>query len=169
MTQPALLFIIFMLIYIGIQSRLCWLDFKHRLLPDSLTYPLLWAGLLYQIMINPGQLTSSVLGAIAGYLSLWLLYWVYFCIRKREGIGYGDMKLLAALGAWHGWQSLQWIALIAACCGLLFAGAMALQRKGGIASSTTPLPFGPCLIIAGGVTGWFRMQLLLPDDVSFLL
>lgn len=143
----------FVFLYAGLLIRLSWIDWKHQLLPDNLTYPLLWSGLLYQVFFSPPALPSAVIGAVAGYLSLWVLFWLYMFMRKQEGIGYGDMKLLAALGAWHGWQNLYLILLLAAGSGLLFLGVkkMLLLDKTEIA---TPLPFGPFLAIAGGVTGW---------------
>ncbi|MCT4703515.1 A24 family peptidase [Enterobacteriaceae bacterium H20N1] len=153
---PPLPTLIFIFIYIALLLRLSWIDFRERLLPDNLTYPLLWTGLLFHVFISPDSLASAVTGAVAGYLTLWSLYWCYFYLRKREGIGYGDIKLLAALGAWHGWQNLQWIVLIAAGCGLAMAGITKVWRVPSESLFTTPLPFGPCLAIAGGVTGWFN-------------
>jgi leader peptidase HopD len=168
-TSPPLPLLLFILAYVGLLLRLSWIDFKFQLLPDRLTYPLLWTGLLFHVYRHPQQLASAVLGAIAGYLFLWLLFWVYFFLRKCEGIGYGDMKLLAALGAWHGWQNLQWIVLIAACCGLLQAGALRQWKTRLDLAYTTPLPFGPCLAIAGGVTGWFNYHPLQMAELSWLL
>lgn len=156
LSAPPPLALIFVFVYVGLLVRLSWLDIKQRLLPDNLTYPLLWSGLLLQVFVFPDRLASAVIGAVAGYLSLWGLYWGYFFLRRHEGIGYGDMKLLAALGAWHGWQNLQWIVLIAAGCGLVYAGKLRITQLHAGHMFTTPLPFGPCLAIAGGVTGWFN-------------
>lgn len=151
--------LVFISIYTGLLLRLSWIDFKHQLLPDNLTYPLLWSGLLYQVCFSPEILTSAVIGAVMGYLSLWMLYWMYWLLRQQEGIGYGDMKLLAALGAWHGWQNLHWILLLAAGSALVFWGMKKIARPELSLLSTTPLPFGPFLAIAGGVTGWLSLYL----------
>lgn len=161
--QPALLFVF---AYVGLLARLSWIDIRCRLLPDNLTFPLLWAGLLCQVCVFPDRLASAVIGAVTGYLSLWALYWGYYLLRKHEGIGYGDMKLLAALGAWHGWHNLPGILLIAAGCGLVFAGIRRIKQRAAGGKFTTPLPFGPCLAIAGGVTGWFDG---FPSPISWLL
>ncbi|TNV12250.1 prepilin peptidase [Buttiauxella sp. B2] len=156
-------------LYIVILLRLAWIDCRHMQLPDNLTYPLIWSGLLYQICLEPEHLKESVLGAVAGYLSLWALYWIYYFWRKREGIGHGDMKLLAALGAWHGWQSLGWITLAAASSGLisvLIANSLFNKR---FSLATTPLPFGPNLAIAGGSVGWIYSSFPQFKDLSSLL
>jgi len=144
----------FIALYIGLLVRLSWIDYRFMLLPDNLTYPLLWSGLLFQICFAPDNLTASVLGAMGGYLSLWVLYWLYYFWRKSEGIGYGDMKLLAALGAWHGWQSIGWITFAATATALIWVLLRKLTQKNDITFSTTPLPFGPNLAIAGGSVGW---------------
>lgn len=165
----ALLSWLFIILYIGILLRLTWIDYRCMLLPDNLTYPLLWSGLLYQICLAPEHLTVSVLGAMGGYLSLWALYWVYYFWRKCEGIGYGDMKLLAALGAWHGWQSLGWITLAAASSGLASVLIAKLIFNKSFSTTTTPLPFGPNLAIAGGSVGWICSSFPQLSDVSSLL
>lgn len=167
-TFPSLPVTCFIAVYIGLLLRLSWIDLKQRLLPDALNYALLWSGLLFQVFFNAERLPSAVTGAAAGYLSLWILYWCYFFLRKCEGIGYGDMKLLAALGAWHGWQNLQWIVLIAAICGLATAGIAKIWRVK-FDYFTTPLPFGPCLAVAGGVTGWFNHYPLQFQQLNWLL
>ncbi|WP_435928800.1 prepilin peptidase [Dryocola sp. BD613] len=151
---PPLPTLAFIAIYVALLLRLSWIDVRQRLLPDHLNYSLLWSGLLFHVTVSPDRLASAVTGAVTGYLSLWSLFWCYFFVRKCEGIGYGDMKLLAALGAWHGWQSLPWLVLIAAVCGLALAGINKVWQTRTGRLITTPLPFGPCLAIAGGVTGW---------------
>ncbi|MCT4707232.1 A24 family peptidase [Enterobacteriaceae bacterium H16N7] len=168
-SSPPLPLLIFIAIYSGLLIRLSWIDFKARLLPDNLTYPLLWSGLLYQALLFPDHLSSAVWGAVAGYMSLWLLYWFYFFLRRSEGIGYGDMKLLAALGAWHGWQSLPGLVVTSAVIGIVLAVFIRLLRRGEQRLATTPLPFGPCLAIAGGVTGWCNEHGLILDNLSFTL
>ncbi len=97
---------------------LATIDAKHMLLPDCLTQPLLWAGLLYHALSHTLPLTDALYGAAAGYLSLWLIYWAFRLTTGREGLGYGDFKLLAALGAWCGWQALPSLLLAAALSGI---------------------------------------------------
>jgi leader peptidase HopD len=167
--SPFLLALLFIGFYIGILLRLVWIDCRCMQLPDKLTYPLLWSGLLYQICLEPEHLKASVVGAMVGYLSLWALYWIYYFWRKREGIGYGDMKLLAALGAWHGWQSLGWITLAAASSGLISVLVANLLFKRRLSLTTTPLPFGPNLAIAGGSVGWICSSFLQLNDLNSLL
>lgn len=168
-TSPTLFELPFLALYIGLLLRLAWIDYRCMLLPDNLTYSLLWSGLLYQLFFIPENLATSVLGAICGYLSLWGLYWIYFYWRKCEGIGYGDMKLLAALGAWHGWQSLGWILFTASSMGLFAVLISKLLRKKTISLTTTPLPFGPYLAIAGGLAGWIYSSYPLFNELNFLL
>lgn len=125
------------------------IDLDTTLLPDDLTYPLLWIGLLAALIgVSPVSLADAVAGAMAGYLALWSLYWVFKLLTGKEGMGYGDFKLLAALGAWLGWQYLPLVILLSSLVGLVFAVAMLatgkLQRRQGI-------PFGPWLAIAGWI------------------
>lgn len=97
---------------------LAMIDGQHQLLPDCLTQPLLWVGLLIHSVDHVLPLHDALFGAVAGYLSLWLLYWAFRLSTGREGLGYGDLKLLAALGAWCGWQALPSIVLLAALSGI---------------------------------------------------
>ncbi|MBF5056174.1 leaderpeptidase and N-methyltransferase [Alcanivorax sp. 521-1] len=125
------------------------IDLDTTLLPDDLTYPLLWAGLLAALLgVSPVALPDAVVGAMAGYLSLWSLYWVFKLLTGKEGMGYGDFKLLAALGAWLGWQFLPLVILLSSVVGLVFALSMmatgSVKRDQGI-------PFGPYLAIAGWI------------------
>ena len=165
----SLLAFLFIGLHIGFLLRLAWVDYHCMILPDRLTYPLLWSGLLYQVCFSPDHLLESVEGAMVGYLSLWVLYWVYFFVRNVEGIGYGDMKLLAALGAWHGWQSLGWIIFAAATSGLVWALVRRVSLKNYVSLTTTPLPFGPNLAIAGGSIGWICSSFPQFKEFSFLL
>ncbi|MGO2131944.1 MAG: prepilin peptidase [Halomonas sp.] len=124
------------------------IDARTQLLPDSLTLPLLWAGLLYQLLLHPSALGDAVAGAMAGYLILWSLYWLFRLVTGMQGMGYGDFKLLAALGAWLGWQYLPMLLLLSA--GLGAAVGLLIQRlvpelRG------KPLPFGPWLALAGWI------------------
>ena len=130
------------------------IDLERQQLPDALTLPLLWGGLLLSLVrVNGGVLFtdagSSVIGAAGGYLVLWAVYQAFRLVTGKEGMGYGDFKLLAALGAWLGWQSLPLIILLSAATGAVvgLAGVLLLGR-----SRHVPIPFGPFLAAAGLVT-----------------
>ena len=132
------------------------IDFDHQLIPDSIALPLLWVGLgmsLFHDTIAGTVLfvapRDAIIGAIAGYLSLWTVYQAFKLVTGKEGMGYGDFKLLAALGAWLGWQSLHLIILLSAVVGALFGVAMILFRG---RDRQLPIPFGPYLAAAGWVT-----------------
>ncbi len=124
------------------------IDLRTQLLPDSLTLPLLWAGLLYQLLFNPLLLPSAVIGAMAGYVSLWSVYWLFKLVTGKEGMGYGDFKLLAALCAWLGWQYLPMLLLLSAGVGAVVGILVQLTvpRLRGM-----PMPFGPYLAMAGWI------------------
>lgn len=125
------------------------IDAETRLLPDSLTLPLLWAGLIVNFGGTFATLQAAVAGAIAGYVFLWCIYWLFRFARGVEGMGYGDFKLLAALGAWLGWAALPQTVLIAAVTGAI-AGLVAMWA--GRLRFDEPLPFGPFLALGGTVT-----------------
>ena len=130
-----------------------FIDFDTQLLPDQLTLPLLWLGIIVNMTDGFGSgaivdLHSALVGAMAGYLTLWSVYWGFKLLTGREGMGYGDFKLLAALGAWMGWQILPGIILIAALAGLLFA---LLTSLAGRRQKAQPIAFGPFLAMAGWV------------------
>jgi general secretion pathway protein O len=125
------------------------IDIKTLLLPDVLTLSLLWMGLLFNLSETFVPLRDAVVGAMAGYLSLWLLYWVFKYATGKEALGYGDFKLLAALGAWLGWQALPNLLLVAALSGLVVTLIWRGVRK---EDTAKPLAFGPWLAI-GGVFG----------------
>jgi leader peptidase (prepilin peptidase)/N-methyltransferase len=136
---------------------LTFIDVDHQLLPDDLTLPLLWLGLLLSLAAGasadsiPIDLGSSVGGAIAGYVSLWSVYHLFRLATGKEGMGYGDFKLLSALGAWLGWQMLLPIVLVAAAVGAIVGAVLlALQRR----DRATPVAFGPYLAAAG----WLMMM-----------
>ncbi|MBU6487113.1 MAG: A24 family peptidase [Burkholderiales bacterium] len=125
------------------------IDAETRLLPDTLTLPLLWAGLIVNFSDTFASLHAAVAGAIAGYVFLWCVYWLFRFARGVEGMGYGDFKLLAALGAWLGWAALPQVVLIAAITGAI-AGLAAMWS--GRLRFDEPLPFGPFLALGGIVT-----------------
>lgn len=127
---------------------LALIDARTRLLPDDLTLPLLWAGLLFNLHGGQVPLADAVIGAVAGYLSLWSVYWLFKLVTGKEGMGYGDFKLLAALGAWLGWMVLPLIILLSSVLGAI-AGLtlMALSRH----EKGQAMPFGPYLAVAGWV------------------
>lgn len=138
------------------------IDFDTQLLPDDITLPLLWAGLLYNLFYGGVPIADAVLGAAAGYLLLWSVYWVFKAVTGKEGMGYGDFKLLAALGAWLGWQSLPIIILLSSAVGaVLGLGLILLQGR----DRAEPMPFGPYLATAGWIALFWGdrvMQIMLP-------
>ena len=127
---------------------LTFIDVDTQLLPDDVTLPLLWAGLVANLFGLFVPIEEAVIGAIAGYLSLWSVYWAFKLIRGKEGMGYGDFKLLAALGAWMGWKVLPAIVLLSSAVGAIIGlSLIALRRR----DHQQPLPFGPYLAIAGAI------------------
>ncbi|HVY66040.1 MAG TPA: A24 family peptidase [Gammaproteobacteria bacterium] len=130
------------------------IDLDHKLLPDSMTLPLLWAGLLLNAAPLGGaplfaaSLQSAVIGAAAGYLSLWTVYQLFKLVTGKEGMGYGDFKLLGAIGAWLGWQMLPLVILLSAVVGSV-VGILMIVFGG--RSSQTAIPFGPYLAAAGWI------------------
>ena len=131
---------------------LAFIDADTQLLPDDLTLPLLWGGLLANLFGLFVPLASAVVGAIAGYLVLWVVYWLFKLIRGKEGMGYGDFKLLAALGAWLGWSMLPQIVLVSSVLGAA-GGILTIVLKG--RDKTVPMPYGPWLAGAGGIALFF--------------
>ena len=140
------------LVFTWLLFALAMIDVKTMLLPDVLVYPLLWLGLLINIQHHFVALQDAVLGAMAGYLSLWLVHHAFRLIRGKEGMGHGDFKLLAAIGAWGGWQILPNTLLIAAVAGLVFAVIRIFLKQ---QDSQAPMPFGPWLAIGGWVALFF--------------
>ena len=131
---------------------LTMIDADTQYLPDDLTLPLLWAGLLVNLGGLFTPLPSAVIGAIAGYLTLWTVYWLFKLIRGKEGMGYGDFKLLAALGAWLGWTMLPLIVLLSSAVGAVIGlGLIAFKGR----DNELPIPFGPYLAIAGAIALFF--------------
>lgn len=133
---------------------LTMIDVDHQLLPDDITLPLMWLGFLFNLQGTYVSLHDAVIGAMAGYLILWTIYQAFKLLTGKEGMGYGDFKLLAALGAWLGWQMLPEIILLSSLVGAICGIAMmAIKRRG----REIPIPFGPYLAVAG----W--LALLLGD------
>lgn len=128
---------------------LSFIDFDRQLLPDSMTLPFLWLGLTLNLFGVFTDLRSAVIGAIAGYLVLWSVYKLFKLITGKEGMGYGDFKLLAVLGAWMGWQSLPMIVILSSVVGALVGiGTIAVAGR----DKNLPIPFGPYLAVAGWIT-----------------
>ena len=124
------------------------IDVDHQLLPDSLVMPLLWLGLIANAYGLFTSLSDAVWGAIAGYLLLWSVFWLFKLVTGKEGMGYGDFKLLAMLGAWGGWQILPLTILMSSLVGAVLGVIMMRVRK---VEAGTPIPFGPYLAIAGWI------------------
>ena len=145
------------LVFTWFLIALTFIDIDHQLLPDSLTLPLLWLGLTLSLWgPQPGapvpvDIRSSLTGAIVGYVSLWSVYHLFRLLTGKEGMGYGDFKLFAALGAWLGWQMLLPIILIAALVGAVVGIVMITVRQ---QNRSTPIPFGPFL----AASGWLMLM-----------
>jgi len=141
------------------------IDIDTQLLPDSLTLPLLWAGLIAAAILGRGAATipvdlrSAVLGAVLGYLSLWSVYHLFRLATGKEGMGYGDFKLLAALGAWLGWQMLLPVILFSAATGAVIGVLLIVLRRHG---RDVPIPFGPYLAAAGWLVMMWAPTLVAP-------
>ena len=123
-----------------------WIDGETGLLPDALTLPLLWAGLLLNLRVGYVPLEDAVLGAVAGYGVLWVVFWLFLLLTQREGMGRGDFKLLAAQGAWLGWAALPWILLVSSGLALIVA---VILRATGRLQPGAPMSFGPYLAFGG--------------------
>ena len=129
-----------------VMIALTFIDLDTHLLPDDLTMPLLWGGLALNLDASFAPLSSAVIGAIAGYLSLWIVYWAFKFATGKEGMGYGDFKLLAAIGAWLGWQALPLVVLLSSIVGAVAGISLIVLTKHG---RDHPIPFGPYLAAAG--------------------
>lgn len=145
------------LLFLFLLVAMTFIDIDTQLLPDDLTYPLLWAGLLLNLNGTFVPLQDAVIGAAAGYLVLWSVYWLFKLVTGKEGMGYGDFKLLAALGAWLGWQMLPTIILLSSVVGALVGISLIVFAKRG---RDKPIPFGPYLAAAG------LIALLYGGDIS---
>jgi leader peptidase (prepilin peptidase)/N-methyltransferase len=134
------------LVFLWLLVAMTFIDFDTQLLPDDLTYPLLWLGLLLNLNGTFVPLRDAVIGAAAGYLALWSVYWLFKLATGKEGMGYGDFKLLAALGAWLGWKMLPTIILLSSVVGAIVGISLIVVARRG---RDKPIPFGPYLAAAG--------------------
>lgn len=142
--------------FVWVLIALTVIDFDTQLLPDSLTLPLLWLGLIVNHFGVLTDFSSAFWGAVAGYLSLWSIYWAFKLITGKEGMGHGDFKLLAALGAWLGWQLLPAVILLSSLVGAVVGISLMVFRQHG---REVPIPFGPYLAAAGLLCLWFGPQI----------
>lgn len=140
------------------------IDFDTQLLPDDITQPLIWAGLLVNLNGTFTTLPAALLGAVFGYLALWSVYWLFKLTTGKEGMGYGDFKLLAALGAWLGWQLLPLIIILSSMVGAVVGIILIVAAKRG---REIPIPFGPYLA-GGGLIALFWGQTLTQDYLQLL-
>lgn len=140
------------------------IDLDEMLLPDQLTLPLLWLGLLINLNSTFASPTDAMIGAAAGYMSLWSVFWAFKLLTGKEGMGYGDFKLLAVFGAWFGWQMLPLIILLSSLVGAIVGIALIVTKK---INKTNPIPFGPYIAAAGwiamiwgsNITNWYLSTL----------
>ena len=144
------------LVFAWMLIAMTFIDFDTQLLPDDLTYPLLWLGLLVNLHGMFVPLHEAVIGAVAGYLILWSIYWLFKLATGKEGMGYGDFKLLAALGAWLGWGMLPTIILLSSVVGAVVGISLIVFTKHG---REKPIPFGPYLAAAGLIALLFGTQI----------
>ena len=141
---------------------LTFIDLNNKILPDQLTLSLLWLGLFTNLVFNFTPLVDAVLGSILGYLALWGVFWAYKFFTDKEALGFGDFKLLAAMGAWFGVYALSWIIFIAALSGLIFAmSQIALRRR----SFKDPIAFGPFISLAAVIYLFFQKEII--QSISF--
>jgi len=144
------------LLFIWALIALSFIDLDTQLLPDNITLPLVWLGLLFNLAGTFASLEDAVIGAMAGYMSLWLVFQVFRLLTGKEGMGFGDFKLLAAIGAWLGWQMLPVTILLSSVVGAMVGiGLIVLTRHG----RDNPIPFGPYLAAAGLLALFFGHQI----------
>ena len=144
------------LIFTWAMIALTFIDLDTFYLPDSITLPLLWAGLLFNTGATFIDLSSAVIGAVAGYLALWSVFWAFKFATGKEGMGYGDFKLLAAIGAWLGWKMLPLVILLSSVVGAVVGIALIVFAKH---ARDKPIPFGPYLAVAGLIALFWGEQI----------
>ncbi len=152
------------IVFVWIMIALTFIDFDTQLLPDSLTLPLLWLGLLLNLNATFTSLTHAVIGAMAGYLILWSVYWLFKLVTGKEGMGFGDFKLLAAIGAWLGWSMLPLVIILSSFVGASVGILLIMFARHG---RNIPIPFGPYLA-GGGLIALFWGQQLTQLYLQFL-
>jgi leader peptidase (prepilin peptidase) / N-methyltransferase len=144
------------MLFLWCMIALAVIDYDTQLLPDDITLPLLWAGLLVNLGGGFVDLRSAVTGAVAGYLSLWSVYWLFKLATGKEGMGYGDFKLLGAIGAWLGWQMLLLVVLLSSVVGATVGVSLIVFAGHG---RSKPIPFGPYLATAGVIALFYGREL----------
>lgn len=147
---------LFALLLVWALVALTAIDFDTQLLPDSITLPLMWLGLVLSYFGYLGDFNSAFAGAVFGYLSLWSVYWLFKLATGKEGMGHGDFKLLAALGAWLGWELLPAVILLSSVVGAVVGISLMIFKKHG---REVPIPFGPYLAAAGLLCLWFGVEI----------
>jgi leader peptidase (prepilin peptidase)/N-methyltransferase len=152
------------LLFVWALLALTFIDFDTQLLPDTITLPLLWCGLLFNLSGTFTDLHGAIIGAVAGYLTLWAVYWMFKLATGKEGMGYGDFKLLAAIGAWLGWQMLPLVILLSSLVGAVVGIALIVAARHG---RNTPIPFGPYLA-GGGLIALFWGHVLTQGYLQML-
>ncbi len=146
-----------MLVFVWSMIALAFIDLDTFYLPDDITLPLVWAGLLANMGDLFVDLQSAVIGAVAGYLALWLVFWGYKIATGKDGMGYGDFKLLAAIGAWLGWKMLPVVILLSSLVGAIVGISLIVFARHG---RNVPIPFGPYLVLGGLIALFWGDQLL---------
>ena len=144
------------LLFVWAMIALAFIDLDTFYLPDSVTLPLLWAGLLFNLGGAYTDIRSAVVGAAAGYLALWAVFWTYKLVTGKEGMGYGDFKLLSAIGAWLGWKMLPLVILLSSLVGAVIGIALIVFAKH---AREKPIPFGPYLAVAGLIALFWGEQI----------
>lgn len=152
------------LLFVWALLALTCIDIDTQLLPDDITLPLLWLGLLINLSGTFVDLSSAVIGALAGYLTLWTVYWMFKLFTGKEGMGYGDFKLLAAIGAWLGWQMLPLVIMLSSVVGAVVGITLIVAARHG---RNIPIPFGPYLA-GGGLIALFWGQALTQGYLRLL-
>lgn len=152
------------IIFIWALVALTFIDFDTQLLPDDITFPLLWLGIIFNMYGTFTTLSNSIAGAIAGYLVLWSVYWMFKLVTGKEGMGYGDFKLLAAIGAWLGWPMLPLVIMLSSVVGAVVGITLIVAMRHG---RNIPIPFGPYLA-GGGLIALFWGQQLTQSYLQML-